>query len=259
MHGTYSLCTGPGRERDAAALWRRGGRRPRPIPDDSDAGRAAAELMSRLRSGQQERRTWLLDTSTDIDVPVVAAVSAGPDGFGLCVGLSARLTLPEAVTAAIFELCQVELGQHVVAAKLRESGGAALNDSDHRQLRRGTRFDTGACALLRPEGVPRPLGPAIPSDPATALPLLVERLAAFGAAVYRLDLTREMFGVPVVRVLAPWLQLEPCDIAGAPAGARDPRDRRRNGAHRRPAAAVVPLSAAGYRAAARAAGARRAQ
>jgi ribosomal protein S12 methylthiotransferase accessory factor len=111
-------------------------------------------------------------------------------------------------------LCQVELGQHVVAAKLRQSGAAALNDGDRRQLRRGGQFDARACVLLRPEGAPRPAGPALPSDPACALQLLVERLAGLGAAVYRIDLTREMFGIPVVRVLAPWLQLEPCDIIG---------------------------------------------
>src|SRR5262249_45708601 len=83
-------------ERDAAALWWRGGRCARPVHDDSDAGRVGADLLARLRGGQQERRTWLLDITTDIDVPVVTAVSAGADGFGLCVGLGARLTRPAA-------------------------------------------------------------------------------------------------------------------------------------------------------------------
>ncbi|HET7884097.1 MAG TPA: YcaO-like family protein [Acetobacteraceae bacterium] len=200
-------------ERDAAALWWHGGRRARPIPDDSDAGRTAAELLMQLRGDRQERRTWLLDITTDIDIPSVAAVSARADGFGFCYGLGARLTLAEAATAALFELCQVELGQHVVAAKLNESGEAALNDSDRRQLRRGTLFDTSGCALLRPEGAPRAESQAIPPEPGLALPLLVERLARLGA-IYRVDLTRELFGVPVVRVLAPWLQMEPCSIVG---------------------------------------------
>jgi ribosomal protein S12 methylthiotransferase accessory factor len=166
------------------------------------------------RRGRQRRRTWLLDITTDIDIPAVAAVSARDDGFGFCFGLGARLTLAEAATAAIFELCQVELGQHVVAAKRRESGETALNDSDRRQLRRGTLVDTRSCALLHPEGAPRPAGPGLPSDPAIALPLLVERLAASGVTVYRLDLTRAVFGVQVARVLAPTLQMEPCSIAG---------------------------------------------
>jgi len=201
-------------ERDAAALWWRGGRRARPVADDSDAGHVAAGLLSQLRGDRQDRRTWLLDITTDIDIPAVAAVSARDDGFGFCFGLGARLTLAEAATAAIFELCQVELGQHVVAAKRRESGETALNDSDRRQLRRGTLVDTRSCALLHPEGAPRPAGPGLPSDPAIALPLLVERLAASGVTVYRLDLTRAVFGVPVARVLAPTLQMEPCSIAG---------------------------------------------
>jgi ribosomal protein S12 methylthiotransferase accessory factor len=36
-----------------------------------------------------------------------------------------------------------------------------------------------------------------------------------GIAVFRIDLTRPQFGVPVARVLAPALQLEPCDVVGA--------------------------------------------
>jgi ribosomal protein S12 methylthiotransferase accessory factor len=43
----------------------------------------------------------------------------------------------------------------------------------------------------------------------------LERLQARDIAVYAIDLTRPQFLVPVVRVLAPALQLEPCEIIGA--------------------------------------------
>ena len=52
---------------------------------------------------------------------------------------------------------------------------------------------------------------ALPGDP-------VERsrncCTEHGIVAYSLDLTRPRFGVPVVRVIAPGLQSEPCDIIG---------------------------------------------
>ena len=47
-------------ERDAAALWWRGGRRGRAIASDSDTGRAAETLLRQLRPGRQDRHGWLL-------------------------------------------------------------------------------------------------------------------------------------------------------------------------------------------------------
>jgi ribosomal protein S12 methylthiotransferase accessory factor len=108
----------------------------------------------------------------------------------------------------------VELGQHVVAAKRRESGDEALNESDRRQIRRATLFDTRDCVLLQPEGESDTLATAVENDPVRGLEHVFARLSALGIAAYRLDLTRPEFGVPVVRVLAPGLQLEPCQIVG---------------------------------------------
>ena len=108
----------------------------------------------------------------------------------------------------------MELGQHVVGAKRRESGDAALNESDRRQLRRATLFDTRDCVLLQPEGQSDIQETAVENDPARGLEHVLARLSALGIAAYRLDLTRSEFGVPVVRVLAPGLQLEPCQIVG---------------------------------------------
>jgi ribosomal protein S12 methylthiotransferase accessory factor len=202
-------------ERDAVALWWRGGRRGRSIASDSEAAHAAAELLAQLRQENTERKTWLLDITTDVEIPAVAAVSTGPDGYGFAFGLGARLSLADAARAAIFELCQVELGQHVVAAKRQESGDAALNEGDRRQLRRGTLFDTKACMLLQPETKPDVISKERPDDAASSLPQCLERLEARGIAAYAIDLTRPQLGIPVVRVLAPGLQLEPCQIVGA--------------------------------------------
>jgi ribosomal protein S12 methylthiotransferase accessory factor len=202
-------------ERDAAALWWRGGCRGHPIAPDSDAGQAAAALLAAARQGKGDRQTWLLDITTDIEIPAVAALSAREDGYGFAFGFAARLAIADAARAALFELFQVELGQHVVAAKRHESGEGALNENDRRQWRRASLFNTRGCALLEPDGAPNPASPGVPDEPTAGLRHIVERLHAHDIRAYALDLTRPDLGVPVVRVLAPGLQLEPCQIAGA--------------------------------------------
>ncbi len=199
-------------ERDAVALWWRGGRRGRGIRPDSSAGRAAAELLDALRQGQDARQTWLLDITTDLAVPAVAALSCNPDGYGFAFGFGARLSLADAACAALHELCQVELGVHVVAAKRQESGDAALRDGDLRHLQRSTLVDAHRCALLQPEGESAPPTPDFDPHPAAALRQVCNRLAAAGAPAFLLDLTRPDFDVPVVRIVAPGLQPEPCAI-----------------------------------------------
>jgi ribosomal protein S12 methylthiotransferase accessory factor len=47
------------------------------------------------------------------------------------------------------------------------------------------------------------------TDPGTLLQLVVDRLGQFGIETFGLDLTRPRFEVPVARVIAPGLQLEP--------------------------------------------------
>lgn len=197
-------------ERDAVALWWRGARRGRSIAAHSEAGVAAAGLLAELRQAKAERSTWLLDITTDVEIPAVVALSARPDGPGFAFGLGARLTLADAARAAIFELCQVELGQHVIAAKRQESGDAALSENDRRQLRRGTQFDARSCLLLQPDDT-RGEGRDISLS---SLQQALERLASHGIVAYAINLTRAEFAIPVVRVLAPALQLEPCEIVG---------------------------------------------
>jgi ribosomal protein S12 methylthiotransferase accessory factor len=197
-------------ERDAVALWWRGGRRGRAIAPDGEAAATANALLAQVRQGKADRTSWLLDITTDVEIPVVAALSANADGFGFAFGFGARLTLADAARAAIFELCQVEFGQHIIAAKRRDSGDGALNENDRRQSRRVTDFDARGCRLLQP----RPEPAEGRHGPASTLRDALGRLEARGIAAYRINLTRPELGIPVVRVLAPGLQLEPCRIVG---------------------------------------------
>ena len=199
-------------ERDAASLWWRGGRRGRAISAESKAGRRASDLIERLRQGNDQKTSWLLDITTDIGVPCAAAISSKRDGYGFACGLAARTTMTEAVQAAIFEMCQSELAYAVVDAKLREAGEAALNEADRRHLRRCTSINTRACELLQPAGAPRRVLEKAEESPDPCLRAIVERVKALGFETFDIDLTRPMFGIPVVRILTPGLPLEPSEI-----------------------------------------------
>jgi ribosomal protein S12 methylthiotransferase accessory factor len=206
LHGVLELI-----ERDAASLWWRGGNRGRSILPGDEAGNAAETLL-RLRRNVSTRRSWLLDITTDIGVPCVAAISCMPDGFGFAFGLAARPSLAAAVRSAILEMCQIELAHEVVEAKCRESGEAALNERDRIHRRRATTINADRCLLLQPvSGRAEHLAIDV-TEPATVLQLVVERLAQFGIETFGLNLTRPRFAIPVARVIAPGLQPEPSEI-----------------------------------------------
>jgi ribosomal protein S12 methylthiotransferase accessory factor len=191
-------------ERDAVALWWKGGRRPRSVPADSQT----AVLLAQIRAGQGSRQTMLLDITTDLGVPVVAAFSTNPDGHDFALGTAARTTQPDAARSAIFEMCQSELSLHVIAVKQRESGQAALNESDRRQQSRAASLNPETCLLLRPDDDTSE--PDIVSN--ETLHAMARRLAGRGITAWSIDLTHPLFEVPVVRVIAPALQPEPSKI-----------------------------------------------
>ena len=178
------------------------------MPSDVEA--AVQALLGELRAGSTpERRSWLLDITTDIGIPAVAALSCRVDGFGLAFGLAARPTLLAAARSATLEMCQGELAQAVVEAKRRERGETALNAGDRGHLRRATAIDGNRCALLHPvPGGADHIAVDAP-DARAALHRIVRRLSELGIETYSLDLTRPQYSVPVARIMAPALQAEP--------------------------------------------------
>jgi ribosomal protein S12 methylthiotransferase accessory factor len=207
LHGLLELI-----ERDAAGLWWHGGQRGGSIPPQDEADVVAAEMLPRLRQGASPRRSWLLDITTDIGVPCVASLSCAADGFGLAFGLAARPTLAAAARSAILEMCQIELAHAVVEAKCRERGEGALNPRDRAHRRRATMISAENCSLLQPVDE-RPPHPGFgTTDPGTVLDRIIERLAEFGIETFGLDLTRPGLDIPVARVIAPGLQLEPSEL-----------------------------------------------
>jgi ribosomal protein S12 methylthiotransferase accessory factor len=207
LHGVLELI-----ERDAASLWWRGGNRGGLISPQHEAQIMAEALLPRLRQDATRRRSWLLDITTDIGVPCVAAVSCGANGFGFAFGLAARPTLKSAARSAILEMCQLELALAVVEAKRRESGEAALNQRDRGHLRRATMIDADRCPLLQPVPERKQHLAIEATEPGAVLRLIANRLGQFGIETFGLNLTRPQLAVPVARVIAPGLQPEPSEI-----------------------------------------------
>lgn len=207
LHGLLELI-----ERDAASLWWRGGQLARSIPVQHEAGRVAEELLQGLRHGASApRRTWVLDITTDIGVPSVAAVSCREDGSGFAFGLAARPALESAVRSAILEMCQLELADVIVAAKRSGRGDDALNAQDRIHRARAA-INADRCRLLQPIAEYAAHLPLHATEAGVTFELIVERLKKLGIDTFCIDLTRERFAVPVVRVIAPGLQLEPSEI-----------------------------------------------
>jgi ribosomal protein S12 methylthiotransferase accessory factor len=199
-------------ERDAVALWWIGGQRGKPLAGESPAMAAAVRLLGVLRQGSGERASWLLDLTTDLGVPCVAALSVDAAGKGLACGFAARLTLEGAARAAILEMCQMELALLVALAKRDERGDAALNQVDRRHLDRAARIAADRCALIHPMGAPGASVLPACNGPGEELEALLAQLAHHGIEAALVDLTRRDFGIPVVCAVAPQLQLFPCSL-----------------------------------------------
>ncbi|MGL4243535.1 MAG: YcaO-like family protein, partial [Beijerinckiaceae bacterium] len=88
-------------ERDAAAMWWLGGRPGRECPTEGSSSVGASATLAALRRGDGRRMTSLIDITTELGVPVAAAVSRDRDGRDIAIGIAARLSLDEAATAAI--------------------------------------------------------------------------------------------------------------------------------------------------------------
>lgn len=207
LHGLLEVI-----ERDAASLWWWGGNRGRSIPPQHEAHIMAQALLARLRQDISARRSWLLDITTDIGVPSVAAVSCTADGFGFAFGLAARPTLTGATCAAVLEMCQGELAYAVVEAKCRERGEAALNERDRVHRRRATMINADRCLLLQPVAEPSEHLAIETTDANSVLQLIAKRLERFGIETFTLDLTRAHLAIQAARVITPGLQLEPSEI-----------------------------------------------
>ncbi len=171
-----------GIERDAAGRWWYG-RRKRPVLAPS---LVAPDLAAWLQG--RARQTWLLDITTDIGIPVVAALSRDGSGGTPALGFAARTALADAASAALAEM----LGVETALPPWRDVSGDGMMQE---WLARGP-------GALPPIGQTGPARPDVPDDALTACLGALERL---GLRALFIDLTRPVFGVPVFRAVVPGL------------------------------------------------------
>lgn len=170
-------------ERDAVALWWHGGLPAAALPVDLiDAlqPRLFWWLDRRIRS------TQLLDLTTDIGLPVVAAVSADPDGHFVAMGSAARPRLADAALAAVTEMVQTEVSME-----------AARDAGDPEVSAWAAQASVFAQRQFRPTGRTAPATDPLHQDD------LPRRLADLGHRVLTVDMTLPDDPLPSLRVLVP--------------------------------------------------------
>jgi ribosomal protein S12 methylthiotransferase accessory factor len=188
-------------ERDALATWWLAPC-PAPTPSFDDASAAVvARHLAALRHDSTLRSTWLLDITTGIGIPCIAALSTDADGFGLACGAAARLSPADAAVAAINELCQLELAAAFSMFRLAWLGPQALSSDDRRHLARSSTV-TSQNSLLRPMRESASPRYVILSS----LEEMLDHLHSCGIEVCFADLTRPDLDVPTFRAIAPELQ-----------------------------------------------------
>lgn len=168
-------------ERDAVGIWWYGRiRRPAVTPEPPFLAAMRREYAER------GRRLWLLDLTTDLGIPVCAAVSIGAAPESLQLGFGAHLDPAIAVTRAITEANQLL----AVKRKTRVFRAALTGWS-----------------FLEPHGSRELATAARPSDDLrTDVLACVDLLRQRGLETIVLDQTREEVGLPVVKVIVPGLQ-----------------------------------------------------
>ena len=170
-------------ERDAVALWWHGGRQGAALGlEVIDAHQPRLYWWLHQRA----RRTQLLDLTSDIGLPVVAAVSSDADGRGVATGTAARPSLADAALAAVTEMVQTEVGMELA----RDAGDPEVMAwTRHGSTRDQVQFRAGA------------------ARDSAALPhqALLTRLAGLGHRALAVDLTLPGDPLASVRVLVPGL------------------------------------------------------
>lgn len=192
-------------ERDAVALWWYNQTRAPGVDLDSFGVRWIDEL--RTVYAALGRDVWVLDVSSDVGIPTMAALSRRTDGprEDVMFGFGAHLDPEVALVRALTEMNQ--LMPAVVAAG--EGGDYDWSDPDAVHWWRTATWD--GMPYLRPDPAVRPRTPAdYRHTPTTDLrediTTVQRRLEGLGLDVMVLDQTRPDVGLPVVKAIVPGMR-----------------------------------------------------
>ena len=188
-------------ERDAVALWWYGGNRAKTAEKDLLFTTEFAKTATKLRN-RSKRKFWLLDVSSDLNIPTIACISSTSDGREAVAGFSAHLDFQIAAQKAFCEMCQMELAQELSVMKLQQDKNN-LNAQDHVWLERKENLSVSGCKQLQATG-PSRLCRVDQGEAGLGKALEVLREAGFSA--YFTDLTRRHIGIAAARVVVPGLQ-----------------------------------------------------
>ncbi len=175
-----------------------GGSAALPGPGSILAESRSSRLLHSLEAHDEEtgRQCWFLDLTTDIAIPVVAAISIEDDGTLPALGVACRPNVADAMEGAFLEMVQSELA---LAGHMQRLDDGQVSAVDIALAEWYDAADVETMPWLAPHGVAGRTG--APDNTQSAL----ERLAACGFEAYAMELTRPSLGIPVVKVICPGL------------------------------------------------------
>lgn len=176
-------------ERDATARWWYGCRRRSPI--GAERIRAATSLGVQL--AERERRSWLFDITSDLEVPVVAALSAERDGTDVALGFSAGTNLSAAMESAVTEMLQMEFS--LMVAKESEDQSTLWTQWRRAVTTSLAPLDAMAMPAITPSDT-------LPAGREATFGDILETCTRLGIDLYFADMSRPAVGVPVYRALS---------------------------------------------------------
>ena len=195
-------------ERDAAAIWwycpvRRPGIDVETVPWDEV--RALRHWLA-----DHGRKVRLLDLTTDLAVPVVAAVSSDAEGKQVIFGFGAHLDPAAAILGALTEMQQIAASAAMIAQHYAKTKDPGTDPSALALMKWVQNADLASAPYLTPadqaethyESWCQGFGEAASSG----LERVREICGRGGIACYFVDLTRDDMGIPTARVVVPELR-----------------------------------------------------
>ncbi len=175
-------------ERDATGRWWYGGRsRPRIDLESVVSGPNIAKHID-----ARGRTLYIFDITTDIAVPTVAAISCNQSGRAIAAGFATRASIHDAAQSALTELMQMEL-RIEVSHSHPEVAGDLAEWIGNMTLQKAAPF------VLDELGVYSHEDRSVVGD----VEYCLQQFEMCECEVAMIDMTRQEFGVPVIRVVSP--------------------------------------------------------